>query len=70
MLKSFNNGCALLKFISINIIADISWPPPLISQHFFHPGFLRPYYFFTALLFLCGFYYVLNLESLLKDTLQ
>ena len=36
-----------LKFISIKIIAAISWPPPLI--HFFHPGFLRPHSFFLSL---------------------
>ena len=34
MLINFINGCALLKFISINIIAAICWPPPLISQLF------------------------------------
>ena len=43
-LINFNNGCALLKFISINLIAAICWPPPLISQ-LFHPGFLRPHLF-------------------------
>ena len=35
VLVNFNNG--VLKFISINIIAAISWLPPLISQ-FIHPG--------------------------------
>ena len=57
MLKS-----ALLKLISINIIAAISWPPPLISQ-LFHPGFLRPHQFFSAWLFLCGYiciYHILH----------
>ena len=34
MLIQFNNGCTLLKFITINIIAAIWWPPPLISQLF------------------------------------
>ena len=38
MLIKFNNGCALLKFISINIIAAICWLPPLISQ-LFHQAF-------------------------------
>ena len=32
--NKINNGCALLKFISINIIAAICWLPPLISQLF------------------------------------
>ena len=51
MLKKFNNGCALLKFISINIIAAISWLPPLISQ-LFSPRLLRAaLFFFTAWLF-------------------
>ena len=31
----------LLKFISINIIGAICWPPPLMSQ-LFSPRFLRP----------------------------
>ena len=35
MIINFIN--ALLKFIIINIIAAISWPPPLIL----HPGFLK-----------------------------
>ena len=39
-----------VKLISINIIAVISWLPPLISQ-LFHPGFLRLHYFFPAWLF-------------------
>ena len=34
---------ALLKFISTNIIAAISWPPTLILN-FFHPG-IRPHHF-------------------------
>ena len=38
MMLTLKILCALLKFISINIIAAISWPPPLISQ-LFHPGF-------------------------------
>jgi len=42
---------SLLKFISINIIAAISWPLPLNSQ-LFHPGFLSLYHLFTAWLFL------------------
>ena len=33
-----------IKFISINIIAAICWPPPLILQ-LFHPGLLRPHLF-------------------------
>ena len=40
MLKKFNNGCVLLKFISINIIVAISWSPPLISQ-LFSPRFFK-----------------------------
>ena len=50
MLIKFNNGCALLKFISINIIAAICWPPPLIS-HLFHPGFLRQHFFHSLTVF-------------------
>ena len=41
MLINFNNGCALLKFISINIIAANFWPPPLISQFFFSPRLFK-----------------------------
>ena len=52
MPKYFNNE---LKFISINIIAAISWPPPF----FFHPDFLRLHHVFTAWLFLCGFHFFL-----------
>ena len=48
MLIKFNNG--LVKFISINIIAAICWPPPLISQ-LFHPGFLRPHFFHSLAVF-------------------
>ena len=51
---------SLLKFFSFNIIAAISWPPPLISQ-LFHPGVLRPRHFFTAWLFLCGFHFFCTL---------
>ena len=40
----------LLKFIIINIIAAITWPPPLISQ-LFHSGFLKAPLFYTAWLF-------------------
>ena len=40
--------CALLKFISINIIAAISWPPPLISQ-FFSPRLFKAAPFFHSL---------------------
>ena len=49
MIINFNNGlCALIKFIIINIIAAISWPPPLISQ-LFHPGFFEGHIFFIQL---------------------
>ena len=41
----------LLKFIRINIIAAISWPPPLIP-HIFS---LRPHYFSQVDSFLCGY---------------
>ena len=47
-IKNFNNGCVHLKFISINIIAAISWQPPLISQ-LFHPGFFKAAPFFHSL---------------------
>ena len=41
ILKNFINGCvALLKFIGINIIAAISWLPPLTSQ-LFSPRILK-----------------------------
>jgi len=40
MLINFND-------VIINIIAAISWLPPLISQ-LFHPSFLRLHHFFTA----------------------
>ena len=43
----------LLKFISINIIAAICWPPPLISQ-LFSPRLFKAAPFFTAWLFLYG----------------
>ena len=46
MLINFNM-CALLKFISINIIAAISWPPPLISH--FSPGLFKAAPFFHSL---------------------
>ena len=48
MLKHFDNGCGLLKFISINIIAAISWPPPLIPQ-FFSPRLFKAAPFFHSL---------------------
>ena len=48
ILKNFNNGCALLKFISIVIIAAISWPPPLISQ-LFSPRHFKAAPFFLQL---------------------
>ena len=41
MIINFN------KFIIINIIATISWPPPLISQPF-HPGYFKAAPFYTA----------------------
>ena len=44
----------LLNFFSINIIAAISWPPPLISQ-LFSPRILRLHHFFTAWLFCVDF---------------
>ena len=48
----FNNGlCVLIKFITTNITAAISWLPLLISQLFFHPGFLKATPFYTAWLF-------------------
>jgi len=34
MLINFNNDCGIM--VSINIIAAISWPPPLISELFSH----------------------------------
>ena len=52
--------CALLKFISINIIAAISWPLPLISQ-LSSPRYFKAAPFFTAWLFLCG--YLLSFEK-------
>ena len=51
MLINFNN--AHLKVITINIIAVICWPPPLISQLFFTQVF-KAASFFTVWLFLCG----------------
>jgi len=36
MLMLIMNVALLLKFININIVAVISWPPPLISQLFSH----------------------------------
>ena len=48
MLKDFNNGC-----VSINIIAAISWLPPLISQLFSSRYFFKAGPFFTIWLFLC-----------------
>ena len=63
MLISFNNWCALLKLISINIIAAISWPPSLISQ-LFSPRLLRAaLFFFTAWLFLSGYVSIQTLEG-------
>ena len=47
-LINFNNGCALLKFISLNSIAAISWPPPLISQ-LFSPRLFKAAPFFHSL---------------------
>ena len=44
--------CALLKFISINIIAAISWPPPLISQ-LFSPRLFKAAPFFHSLAVFC-----------------
>jgi len=44
----FNNDCGII--VRINIIAAISWPPPLISQ-LFSPRFFTLYQFFTAWLF-------------------
>ena len=41
---------ALLEFIIINIIAAISWPPPLILQ-LFRPGFLKAGLTFVLLCF-------------------
>ena len=55
MLINFNNAC---EFFSINIIAAISWPPPLISQ-LFSPRLFKAAPFFTAWLFLCGFHFFL-----------
>ena len=43
----------LINF-SINIIAAICWPPPLISQ-LFSPRLFKATPFFTAWLFLCGY---------------
>ena len=43
MLINFNHAQPLLNFISIYIIAAISWLPPLISQ-LFQPGFLRNFF--------------------------
>ena len=43
----------IVKFISINIIAIISWPPLLISQ-LFSPRIFKATPFFTAWLSLCG----------------
>ena len=37
----------------INIIAAISWPPPLF-HNFFHPGFLKAASFYTDWLFSHG----------------
>ena len=50
ILISFNNAHPLLKLISINIIAAISWPPPLISQ-LFSPRLLSPYSFYSLVVF-------------------
>ena len=48
MIVNFINAQSLLKFANINIIASISWPPPLISQ-LFSPRLLKPHYFFYSL---------------------
>ena len=53
IINFINAQKSLLKFITINIIAAFSWPPPLILQ-LFHPGFLKASSFYTAWLFLCG----------------
>ena len=45
--KGFKWLYTLLKFISINIIAAISWPPPLLS-HLFSPRLFKATPFFTA----------------------
>jgi len=37
MLVTFNNDCGII--VKINVIAAISWPPPLISQLSPPPGF-------------------------------
>ena len=56
-LINFNNGCvSIVKFSSTKIIAAISWPPTLISQ-LFSPRIFKAALFFTAWLFLSGFYF-------------
>ena len=50
MLLNFNNAdTAIIKIISINIIAAISWPPSLISQLFFTQDFFKAALFFYSL---------------------
>ena len=52
ILINFNKAQPLLKFISLNIIAAISWPPPLISQ-LFSPRIFKATPFFHSLSVFC-----------------
>ena len=60
----------MLKFISINIIAAISWPPPLILQLFSPRLFFKAAPFFTAWLFLCGICLQEKRERTVKEALS
>ena len=48
MLKILIMAVCIVKFISINIFAAISWPPPLISQ-LFSPRHFKATPFFPSL---------------------
>ena len=48
MLINFTMHTAIIKIFSINIIAAISWPPPLISQ-LFSPRLFKAAPFFHSL---------------------
>ena len=51
----------ILNFISINIIAAICWPPPLISQLFSHRFFKAAPFFTAWLFFLCRYQFTISL---------
>ena len=60
------NGCNDINTNSVNIIAAISWPPPLISQ-LFSPRIFKATPFFTAWLFLCGLFIYNDVQEHIQE---